>query len=220
MKIINRALFALLILAVPLTCMLAAVNLTFRLPDIYRYEFDRSGVIKEIGLSDVSSDELADFFSKYMTGSFDGFQFSAYYMGSERPIFGIGESAAMEQLRALLNGSAGCVLAMLALMVFVYAFLLRQGRKEAVRYAYKAGIVLYLLLSAGGAAVIFTPAADEFLMENIIFYQLKETDMLPQLLPKAFFVENEVVATLISLLILSFGYSVTKRFTRPDRMFY
>jgi hypothetical protein len=220
MKIINRAFFALLILFIPLTCVLAAVNVTFRLPDIYRYEFDRSGVIKEIGLSGLSSDELADFFSKYMTGRIDEFQFSSYYMGRERPLFGIGESAAMESFRALLNESAVYAAVMLTAVLLIYAFLLKQGRKEAVRYAYRAGIVLYALLQAGAAAVAFKPGLREMLTDNFFSYRCGETDMLSQLLPPAFLIENGVVALLISLLILGCGYSGTKRVTRPDRMFY
>jgi hypothetical protein len=220
MKIVNRALFALLILLIPLTCMLAAANVTFRLPDIYKYELDRSGAIGAIGLSDVSSDELADFFSEYMTGGVEDFQFTAYYMGRERPLFGIGESAAMEQVRTLLDRSAGCAAAMLAALVLIYALLLKQGLKEAVRYAYRAGMVLYALLMAGITAAVFMPQLREALMGSFFSYRFAETDLLPQLLAPAFLAENEVAAGAISLIVLGFGYSVTKPLTRPDRMFY
>ncbi|MDR3295473.1 MAG: DUF1461 domain-containing protein [Clostridiales Family XIII bacterium] len=218
MKIINRSLFVLLILVLPVICILAAANLTFRLPDVYRYEFSRSEVTKEIGL-DLSQDELADFFSAYMFGDGD-FQKTAWYMGRERPVFGRGEGTVMGQFRNLLNLSARVLAAAFLLALFSFWFLLRQDKKEALRIAWRAASVLYAACIVALFALFSFEELHTQLYEWYFVYSFDEADILPLLLSRAFFLENAVVVTVLSLIILAVGYSVTKRLTRPDRMFY
>jgi hypothetical protein len=217
MKIINRTLFALLILAVPLTCILAAVNLSARLPDVYRYEFNRSEIIDEIGLG-VTNDELAQFFSQYMLGRLDDFQYTD--AKRERPIFGTGEAVFMGQLRELLNRSLFCLIGAVCFILFAYWFLLRRDRKEAVRFAYRAGMALYALIAAGIAFLLYnkTLLADAF--DGFFLYKFEETDIVPQLLPPVILLENAVAAAVLSLVLLLAGYSVTKKLTRVVGMFY
>jgi hypothetical protein len=217
MKVINRTLFVLLILAIPLSCILAAVNVSARLPDVYRYELNRSEIISEMGLG-VTKDELARFFSQYMLGTLDDFQYIDEKR--ERAIFGIGEAVFMGRLRSLLNMSALCLTGMLCFIVFTYWFLLRQDRKEAVRFAYRAGMVLYAGLAALIAALLYkrewiTSAFDRFLL-----YEFEETDALPQFLPSVILSEIAVVAAVLSLILLLAGHSITKKLTRVAGMFY
>jgi hypothetical protein len=217
MKIINRTLFALLILTIPLICILAAVNVGARLPDVYRYEFNRSEIIGEMGLG-VTSDELARFFSQYMIGTLDDFQYTD--VKRERPIFGIGEAVFMGRLRSLLNLSLLCLAGMVCFALFVYWFLLRQGRKEAVRFAYKAGMVLYAGLVLGAAFLLYRWESFMHVFDRFLLYKFEETDIVPQLLPSVIVLENAVVAAGLSLILLLVGYSVTKRLTRVVGMFY
>jgi hypothetical protein len=217
MKIINRTLFALLILTIPLTCILTAVNLSARLPDIYRYEFNRSEIISEMGLG-VTSDELARFFSQYMLGTLDDFQYTD--IKRERPIFGIGEAVFMARLRSLLNLSLFCLVGMVCFLLFSYWFLLRQDRKEAVRFAYKSGMALYAALVAGIAFLLYERNLFVHAFDRFLLYEFEETDVVPQLLPSVIVLENAIVAAAISLVVLLAGYSVTKRLTRVVGMFY
>jgi hypothetical protein len=219
MTIFNRLLFGLLILIIPLIALATAANAVFRLPDIYRYEFNRSGVLSEINL-EVSSDELSEFFSGYMFGSFDEFQITAFYMGRMRPIFSIGEGVAMEQMRTWLNESLVALCGMFFLMLFIYWFLLRQDRKEAVRIAYRAGMALYAAIAAGASVILLIDDLRQGVMESFFAYTFDESDILPQLLPPQFVSEGQLLIVVISLIILAVGHSVTKRLTRPDRMFY
>jgi hypothetical protein len=217
MKIINRTLFVLLILAIPLSCILAAVNLGARLPDVYRYEFNRSGIMDELGLG-VTNDELARFFSQYMLGVLDDFQYTD--VSRERPIFGIGEAVFMDRLRSLLNMSLLALAVTLCLVVFTYWFLLRQDRKEAVRFAYQAGMILYACLAAGIAFLLCKRETVASALDRFLLYEFEETDVVPQLLPPVILFEIAVVAAGVSLVALLAGYSVTKRLTRVVGMFY
>ncbi|MDR1573556.1 MAG: hypothetical protein LBS24_04550 [Clostridiales Family XIII bacterium] len=217
MKIINRTLFAILILTIPLICILAAVNVSARLPDIYRYEFNRSEIIGEMGLG-VTSDELARFFSQYMLGTLDDFQYTD--VKRERPVFGIGEAVFMGRLRSLLNLSLFCLAGMVCFALFTYWFLLRQGRKEAVRFAYKAGMVLYAGLVAGIAFLLYKGDLLARAFDRFLLYRFEETDAVPQLLPPVIVLEIAVVAAVLSLIVLLAGYSITKRLTRVVGMFY
>ncbi|MDR2296102.1 MAG: hypothetical protein LBD95_04825 [Clostridiales Family XIII bacterium] len=217
MKIINRTLFVLLILAIPLSCILSAVNLSARLPDVYRYEFNRSEIVSEIGLG-VTNDELARFFSQYMLGTLDDFQYIDEKR--ERAIFGIGEAVFMGRLRSLLNLSALCLAGLLCFIVFVYWFLLRQDRKEAVRFAYRAGAVLYAGLVASAAVLLYGKEQSLQVFDRFLLYKFEETDVLPQILPSAILFEIAVAAAVLSLIALLVGYSITKRLTRVVGMFY
>jgi hypothetical protein len=217
MKIINRTLFVLLILAIPLSCILSAVNLSARLPDVYRYEFNRSEIVSEMGLG-VTNDELARFFSQYMLGTLDDFQYIDEKR--ERAIFGIGEAVFMGRLRSLLNLSALCLAGMLCFIVFVYWFLLRQDRKEAVRFAYRAGMVLYACLAAVIAFLLYKWDLIVRVFDRFLLYKFEESDVVPQLLPPAILLEIAAVAAVLSLIVLLAGYSITKRLTRVVGMFY
>jgi hypothetical protein len=193
------------------------VNLSARLPDIYRYEFNRSEIISEIGLG-VTSDELARFFSQYMLGTLDDFQYTD--IKRDRPIFGIGEAVFMDRLRDLLNMSLLCLVVMICVILFAYWFLLRQDRKEAVSIAYRAGSVLYALMAAGIAFLLYNRYLPERVFDSFFLYKFEETDMVPQLLPSVIVLENAFVAAGISLIILLAGYSITKRLTKVVGMFY
>jgi hypothetical protein len=217
MKLINRTLFGLLILAIPLTCILTAGNLSARLPDVYRYEFNRSEVINDLGLS-VTSDELARFFSKYMTGTLDDFQYTD--VKRDRPIFGIGEGVFMDRLRSLMNISLIFLAGTVAIVFFTYWFLLRQGRKEAIRIAYKAGAVLYAVIAAATAFLLYSHTFPANLPDDFFLYTFEETDVVPQLLPPVIILEHALVSAALSLIMLLIGYSVTKRLTRVTSMFY
>jgi hypothetical protein len=217
MKFINRILFGLLILAIPLTCILTAGNLSARLPDVYRYEFNRSEIINDLGLG-VTSDELARFFSQYMLGTLDDFQYTD--VKRERPIFGIGEAVFMDRLRSLMNTSLFFLAGMVVIVLFTYWFLLRQGRKEAIRIAYKAGAVLYAIMAAATAFLLYSHKFPANLLDDFFLYKFEETDVVPQLLPPVIILENALVSAVISLIMLLIGYSVTKRLTRVTSMFY
>jgi hypothetical protein len=217
MKILNRTLFVLLILAIPLSCILAAVNLSARLPDVYRYEFNRSGIVGEMEFG-VSNDELSRFFSQYMLGVLDDFQYTD--VKRERPIFGIGEAVFMDRLRSLLNMSLVSLVAALCFVVFTYWFLLRQDRKEAVRFAYQAGMVLYVGFAAGIAVLLYKREPVARALDRFLLYKFEETDVVPQILPPAILFEIAAVAAVVSMIVLLAGYSITKRLTRVVGMFY
>ncbi|MDR2088264.1 MAG: hypothetical protein LBP73_02795 [Clostridiales Family XIII bacterium] len=217
MKIINRTLFVLLILTIPLSAILTAVNLSARLPDIYRYEFNRSEIVSEMGLG-VTNDELARFFSEYMLGTLEDFQYTD--VKRERPIFGIGEAVFMDRLRSLLNVSLLSLAVMVCFIAFTYWFLLRQDRKEAVRFAYRAGMVLYAGLAAGIAFLLYKREAVTRSLDRFLLYRFEETDVVPQLLPPVILFEVAAVAAVVSLVVLLIGYSITKRLTRVVGMFY
>jgi hypothetical protein len=166
----------------------------------------------------VTSDELARFFSQYMLGALDDFQYTD--IKRDRPIFGIGEAVFMDRLRNLLNMSLFCLIVMICFILFAYWFLLRQDRKEAVSIAYRAGSVLYVLMAAGIAFLLYNRDLPERMLGSFFLYKFEETDVVPQLLPSVIVLENAFVSAGISLIILLAGYSITKRLTRVVGMFY
>ena len=220
MKIISKILLLILVPIIPSIPIIIAANITFRIPDIYRYEMNRSGITQEINLTE-PTDNLARFFSDYMLGTLDSFQYTAFFMGRERPIFGIGEEAFMSQCRNVLNMSLVVLVLMAAAFLFIVWFLFWRKEKQVVRIAYYAGSVLYAITGISLIAIILIDELRGKIYTKFAVYKFEETDLLPQLLSAGpFFSENLTVIIVISLIFITFGYSIIKRLTYPDRMFY
>ena len=220
MKIISRLLLLILIPIIPSISIITAANITFRIPDIYRYEMNRNGITQEINLNE-SADNLGQFFSDYMLGILDNFQYTAFFMGRERPIFNIGEEAFMSQCRGILNSSLVFLILMAAAFIFIVWFLFWRKEKQILRIAYYAGSISHIIMAALLAVISVVDEMREKIYIEFAIYKFEETDLLPQLLPASpFFTENIVVIIIISLILTVLGYSIIKRFTYPDRMFY
>jgi hypothetical protein len=153
-----------------------------------------------------------------MLGTLDDFQYTD--VKRDRPIFGIGEAVFMDRLRTLMNLSLVCLVCAVFVVLFSYWFLLRQGRKEAIRIAYKAGTVLYAVMAAATAFLLYSRKFPANLPDDFFLYEFGETDVVPQLLPPVILLENALVSALVSLIMLLIGYSVTKRLTKVTGMFY
>jgi uncharacterized membrane protein len=188
------------------------------MPDLYKYEFDKSEITEEIGLN-LSNDDLADFFSKYMFGTLRDFQLTAELQGREKPVFGIGEIAVMSRLRSSLNQVFFVLCAMLAMTLFVYGFSLRKNLKEELRQAYKRGVIFYICFVVACCIMFYAGNIREQIFYRMFFYTFQPDDILPALLLGSFVNLNIITAVAVSAIILAVGASVTWRLTKPDLMF-
>lgn len=219
MRIANRIFLILLIIIIPFTSIFAAMNLTWRLPDLYRYEFNRSEVTSEVNLS-VSSDTLANFFSEYMLGKLDGFQLTAEYRGRERAVFGQGEASVMEQFRGVLNITFILLCVMFVAIILLYIYLLRNKHKEELRFAYKVGSIVYIAVMALFCIVLSIGSLREKIFDLGLAYSFGEDDILQEMLSVSFLHESLLAVTVISLILMVVGGSITWNLSKPERIFW
>jgi hypothetical protein len=75
MNIFYRILFVVIAVCIPAVSILSAFNIVFRMPDLYRYEFNRYEVASQVDLG-ITDDELGQFFSDFMMEKKDDFDLS------------------------------------------------------------------------------------------------------------------------------------------------
>lgn len=219
MKIFNRIIFGLLILAIPLVALSASANLVLRLPDLYKFELERTEVARDINLN-LSGEELSDFISEYMCGKEESFQLKAEYDGREKNIFTATEEAVMSQFRNIMDISRIVLGALFIFVLLAYWHLLRQKRKEALRFAYKAGVITYIVLAAILTVGFLVESLRGMIMDFAIGGHFAPEDLLPQLFGNTIILEATIIIIIISAIIMVIGRAITWRLTKPERIFW
>jgi len=155
MRIFYRVLVIMIAVCIPLVSIFGALNLVYRIPDIYVYEFNSKQIAAEVDL-EITDDELGTFFSDYMKGKEENFDLFAEYRDREQAVFGTGEQINMANARTILNDSL-YILGGAALLVLVsYAICIAKKRKQELRVAFKGGIVVFAVVQVGLYAAFFT----------------------------------------------------------------
>ncbi|MDR1360079.1 MAG: hypothetical protein LBJ82_03765, partial [Deltaproteobacteria bacterium] len=136
MKIFYRVLFIMIAICVPTVAISGALNIVFRAPDLYAFEFTRNQAAREIDLS-MSNDDLGGFFSDFMRGQEKDFVLFTEYRSREQGVFGTIEQGNMENARKLLNLTLYGLGAAVVLTVFGCGVFLRQQWRRELRAAFK-----------------------------------------------------------------------------------
>lgn len=218
MRMIGKILMMILIICIPVTSILAAYNVVFRLPDLYIYELNSSQAMTEVNLS-ISSEEMGDVFSDYLFGKKDTFSLTADYNDREQEVFSIDEQLTMENIRELLNISLWVLLGTTLLTLIIYWIFLMNKEKLLLRGVFKFSFFIYIVLSALNIAAFYYAAAKQWLKEQIFKIPLSEEAILPLFLTENFARDCIFVAIGGSLVVMIIVGSITWRLTRPRRMF-
>ena len=218
MKIIYRIFVVILIICIPLTSIFAAYNIALRLPDLYIYEFNKTEITSEIDLA-VTDEELGIFFSDFMSGKHKDFDLNAEYRDREQSVFNETEQVVMSNLREVLNLSIWIMIIMLILILVIYWLLLVKKQKWMLRYAFKGGVITFIILAAMMIAAFNIPIANEFMVHSMMMDVFNENDVLPLMLTSIYARDCLVAGTVISIILLILFGSITWKLTKPRRMF-
>ena len=219
MKVLNRIVFTLLIFTIPFTAVFIAANVTFRLPDVYKFELSRTEVLGELEVNE-SEDRVAEFISSYMLDKEDSFQMQAEYKDKIRNIFSPGEGEFMATSKSYLDISFIALCLMLVFIIFAYWFLRKQKRKTAIRFAYKGGWIVYIIFGLAATVTLALDRVRNWMMGFAFKYEFTDSDLLPQFFGRPFALESVAAIVIISLIILLAGMSITWRLTKPERIFW
>jgi hypothetical protein len=218
-RIISYLLAILFALSVIFITMPTAANIIFRVPDLYSFDLSRTGILKEASL-DVKTSKVGGVISDYMMHKTDDFQLTAKFQGRAKPVFTIGDGAAMQKLRRVLDGTVPAVPAGLAVFLIAFICLYKMQRFKYLRRAFGAAWVIYVLTLIGLAVALYYGDVKMQIWHDILGIRLSGTDMLPGLFGSGYFLSAYISVTVISLVIMIVCGSVTFALTRnKDRMF-
>ena len=214
-----RVLFIVIAVCIPVVCIMSALNIVFRLPDLYVYEFNRNQVTSEIDLG-MQDDELGHFFSDFMKGKEENFDLFTEYRDREQSVFGTVEKINMEHARKLLNYSL-YFLGGAAFLAFIsYCIFLVKKKKYELRTAYKAGIFVFTIILIAINAALYFDRPRSFLYSHIFLNSFGADDVLPLMLTEQFAKLSLIAVSAAGLILLVILASATWRLTKPRRMFW
>ncbi len=219
MKVFYRIIIVVIAVCIPAVSILSAFNIVFRMPDLYRFEFNRNQTASQVDLG-ITDDELGQFFSDFMMGKKDDFDLFTEYRDREQAVFGTVEQINMENARKQLNltlyilGGAGI------LSILGYLILLMKKKKYELRTAFKGGILVFTATLVLFYFLLNTDQTRMFLYRYVFIDPFGADDVLPLMLTKQFSQLGLVAISAVSFIILLILASVTWRLTKPRRMFW
>lgn len=219
MGFFNRIVFVVIAICIPAVCLMGALNIVFRLPDLYSYEFNRNQVVKEVDLG-IKDDELGRFFSDYMRGKEKDFDLFTEYRDREQSVFGTVEKINMENARRLLNYSLYIFGGAALLAIAGYCVFLAKKKKYELRIAYKGGILIFTLMLIGIYTAFFIDQSRNFMYKHIFISEFGADDVLPLMLTEQFAKLSVIAVSVVGLIFLTIFASITWRLTKPRRMFW
>lgn len=219
MKIFYRIIFIIIAVCIPAVTILSALNIVFRMPDLYAFEFIRNQVTNEVDLG-ISDNELGIFFSDFMRGKEDDFDLFTEYRDREQAVFGAVEQSNMENARKLLDLTLYILGGAAFLSVLSFIILLAKKKKRELRTAFKAGIFVQTAALAASHIIMNLEQQRVFFYDKIFANQFGADDVLPLMLTKQFAQISLAAASVISFIILAVMASVLWRLTKPRRMFW
>jgi hypothetical protein len=195
-----------------------AINVLFRIPDFFRFEFDRVEVTSNLDLS-ITSTDLGSFFSKFMLHSNPSFSLSAEYEGSERELFNRSEAMMMENFRVLLD--VLLLLAIVAFVLTVFLIVIMQFNRMArnMRRALNVALVIYLVTMVGlGLYIIIFDGYKA--LQNIMFSKkFAGDDLLQQMFDGQFPIDSAVAIVVISFIFMMIIRYIVWRMTAQKGIF-
>lgn len=219
MNIFYRILLVIIAVCIPAVSILGALNIVFRMPDLYSFEFNRNQIAGQIDLG-ITDDELGQFFSDFMMEKKDDFDLFTEYRDREQAVFGTVEQINMEHARKQLNLTVYVLGGVGILSVLSYLILLIKRKKYELRIAFKGGIFVFTITLVLFYILLYIDQTRVFLYRQIFIDPFGADDVLPLMLTKQFAQMSLAAISAVSLVILLILASVTWRLTKPRRMFW
>lgn len=216
--VVLKVIGVLLMVTISFSALAAAYNLALRMPDLYGYEMNRTQLAKEARL-DKKDDEIGEFFSAFMMGKEEKFEFIAEYQGREQSIFHLREQLVMERFRDLMDVVFFTFLGLFTLTVLGYIIMFSYGKRQELRTAFKGSVIIFLALSVLSVLVFLIPATREMAVGLFFTQPFLEEELLGRVFTITFAKRLLMAVTVISTVFLLIGGSLTWRWTRTRRMF-
>lgn len=200
-SIFNKILVFVLAIATPIMSILAAMNILFRVPDFFSYEFDRGEITNHLDLS-ISTNELADFFSSFMLHKQGIFSLEAEFEGITQPLFSSAEGQLMANFRTVMDVSLVFTILTLILVVAAIVLLYRKLMPRSLRSGLNVSLLVYIAIIAC-LGVIFVAGNGDYMLRDVLLPQRFDgDDLLQQMFDSQFSLDALVAVFIVSIVIM------------------
>jgi hypothetical protein len=195
-----------------------AVNVVFRIPDLYSFDLSRTQVAADI-TENVKDADVADAISAFMKHDTDVLQLRIQEGDQQITLFTGSDAEVMGRLRSFLDNIFVIGLTSLVAFVALYFMLVKWDRPKELRRGFMGGFVLYgVLICFTAFTIVFGGPAMKF-WEDITGAGFAPGDVMPKLFQGGFFLISWLVAAVTTFVIMLILLSVTNRLTSNEKMF-
>ena len=219
MKMIDKICIVLLALMLPVAVICLSETGVWRISETYEYSLKESEILNKMHLN-VSEEDVAHTFTRYVNGKTDDFQIIEKTGTVEAELF----TEEDEQSMSTIRGYAGYLLyaGIVALIIAIAAYVrLRiKTKKTTVKAGFHAAIAVFICLQAANLIIRLIDAAREAVFGWLFDFPDAEGDLLTGImkgsLPEQFAVFQTITAV-VAMLIL---WYISSRITRPEKIFF
>lgn len=216
---LTKVLAILIAIFIPLTSILLASNIVFRVPDLYNFEINRTGSLEEEDISLIEDDTIGDTIFSYMFHKTSVFQILYEYRGDEHPLFTANDWEAMEKYRSFLDLTFIILIVIFIISIGGFIFMIATKWVRRLRKAYNFAILVYLAILLGSIAIFTNKSAFGKLINNMLGVSLGKEDGLARIFSADLVSTSGLAIIGISLLVMLLGNSIIRYLTKDYRMF-
>ena len=187
--------------SVVIASLLSAANVLFRVPDFYRFEFDRTEVYNKLDMA-ISGTDLGSFFSDFMLHNKETFALTTEFEGIERELFNQSEAIMMDNIRSFLDICliwAICTLFLVIFLIFVMRF---NSMAKELRLSLNIGLIIYILSVVGLFIFFYIYNGDMILKEHMMEGEFGPDDLLQKMFDGQFVFDAAIMIFVISFIIM------------------
>lgn len=214
----NKVLIVFLAVSSVVASVLSTINIVFRIPDFFRFEFDRIEISRELDLG-ISGTDLGSFFSKFMLHSNEEFSLVSEHEGIKRELFNEVEAGMMDNFRFLLDVMLIVAIITLVLTVACIVLLYFRSQPRGLRRSLNIGLIFYVVVMAGLIVYFNVYDGDAVLMGLMMEGSFKADDLLQQMFDGRLTLDATVAITVISFIIMMIIRYIVWRMTAQKGIF-
>lgn len=216
-----KKLYAVLIaIAIPIIVTTAALNISFRSPEVYSYYFNESQAIDYTTLALTSNqlaDQIADFAGDFFGDEVDITENAGY---QDDPVFNDEEAEVLFELRSYLTKSLIVLLIALAIGISAYIILLKKEEGDLLFSATQISIAITGLAVLVSGILLKTQKFKAAFYSKYIDIPLPKDSVLKILFTKGdYFGTVDLVYVVMSLILLVITLYISWRLTKPYKIF-
>ena len=215
----TKILAILLAIFIPLTSLLLAANIVFRVPDLYNFEINRTSALEEAEISVDEDGAIGELISSYMFHKTDTFQILHEFHGGKVGLFTDNDKQAIEKYRAFMDKTFILLVIIFVISIGGFIFMCATKWIRRLRKAYNVAFLFYIAILLGSIAVFLNTEAFASLVNKILGVTLGGNDVLIMIFPPSLVTVSGLAIIAISLLVMLVGNSIVRYLTKDYRMF-
>ena len=219
MKMIDRICIVLLALLLPLAVMCLSETGVWRVSDTYEYSLKESEVLNKMHL-DVSEEDVAHTFTKYVNGKTDDFRLVEKTGAVEQELFTEKDEQSMRTIRDYAGYLLYAGIIAFIIAVAAYARLRIKTKKTTVKTGFHAALAVFICIQAANLVIRLIDPVRNAVFGWLFSFPDEESDLLTGImngsLPEQFAVFQTIFAVVIMLIL----WYISSMITKPEKIFF